>query len=195
MTKQSMGKVALLLWAPSTLCLVAFLMVDHVAPLPPPGDPASIRSAVANRWGDVAGPGATHVIYEQCSCTDRLFDHLLARGPRSGWHERVLYVGTESSRPASARARGFATMVVSREQLRREWAIDGAPVLVLTDAAGEVTYAGGYFRFPAALHPRDVPLMEQVADGAEPRELPVFGCAVDERIARQRDPFGFRAWR
>lgn len=188
-----LGQTVLLLWAPCTLCLTAFLMVDHVAPLPPPGAPDVVAAAAALAVG--SGPGVVHVIYESCSCTDRLVASLLEREPRKGWAEHIVYVGSEDDRMRSARRRGYLVSSISRDTLRQQWALDAAPVLVVKLAHGGIGYLGGYYRYPAAIHPLHDSLIARVAAGEQPRGLPVFGCAVAERLAQQRDPFGLRNWR
>lgn len=194
MTRAQIGMAALAVWAPATLVAVAFLMVDHIAPLPPPGDPHTLLEGLDAHLP----PGskrAVHVIYEHCTCTDRLFEHLLERGPTPEWAEAIVYVGTSQQRVRRSRSRGFQVVPLSRDALRLELALDAAPVLVIVDEAGRLAYLGGYFPTPAAVRPQDARFLEEVRRGGKPAELPVFGCAVDEALAQQRDPLGFRRWK
>ena len=132
-----------------------------------------------------------HVISGSCSCTDRLLTHLQARGAAHGREETIVYVGEVEPRLQTLRARGYTVRTMARTELRRGLALDGAPVLVVADNA-ELAYVGGYFQYPAAVRPLDERLIAEVAAGHAPRALPVFGCAVDAQLARQRDPLGLR---
>ena len=148
MTRQQVGFAVLVLWVPVTLLMVAFVMVDHVAPLPPPGDASTVLRAARALGSGRTGQRAVHVIYEHCSCTNRLVTHLLERGPRADWQETVLYVGEDDTVVHAAAKRGFAARRIGRSELRRGWALDGAPVLVALDETDDLAYLGGYFQFP-----------------------------------------------
>jgi len=188
--RHRLGLAALAVWAPLTPLVIATFMVDHIAPLPPLGDPCSVRRAVAARWGDSVD--VVHVIAARCSCTRGLIAHLVERGESRGRSELVLFVGPPPPGGAAIEGRGFDVEQIAREELRRDFAIDGAPVLVVRDPNGEVAYAGGYFDSPAAVHALDERILAEVQRGGRPDRLPLFGCAVDPALADERDPLGLR---
>jgi hypothetical protein len=51
-------------------------------------------------------------------------------------------------------------------------------------------YAGGYFNHPAALFPQDAGIHAELAQGATPKPLPVYGCAVSASLQKKVDPLG-----
>ncbi len=192
MIRRRLGLAVLILWAPALVVVIGLLMVEHLAPMPPPGDVDTLRAGLRQR-GEDDEHRVVHVIYEPCSCTRRLWAHLLERGPRPDLTEIILYVGDEGPRVEAARAAGFRAHVLGREALRRQFALDAAPVLAVL-AGDRVDYLGGYYDSPAAVHPRDREVIEASRAGRPPRGKPVFGCAVDEALAQRRDPLGLRRW-
>ncbi|MEO0600023.1 MAG: hypothetical protein AAF211_01225, partial [Myxococcota bacterium] len=154
------------------------------------GDLAVLQRGLDRRLGP--GPGITHVIASDCSCTRGLVRHLTDRGPSLGRRESVLFVGASLPGLDGLEARGFDLHALAPEELRTHFAIDGAPVLVVRDP-DRIVYAGGYFDLPAAIHARDQRIVAAVDAGRPPASLPLYGCAVSTELARARDPLGLRA--
>ncbi|MEN0068518.1 MAG: hypothetical protein AAGA48_40735, partial [Myxococcota bacterium] len=153
MNRQIAVRALLGAWAALLTLAIGSLMVDHLAPLPPLGNPKTIAQGLTTHLGP-AQARVVHVIAAGCSCTRGLLEHLHTRGPRRDRPEILLLIGAPDAAPTLAE-RGFTLHTLTREELRRDLAIDGAPVLLVQAADGALTYAGGYFDVPAAIHALD----------------------------------------
>jgi hypothetical protein len=188
--KDWIGKALLAGWIIVTLTGIASLSVSHMAAMPEPDEEALLTRAMLALRRDSTRIFLVHVIYAGCSCTDRLFAHLLERGPFPGTEEIVLFVGEDGLKRQSVERAGFAFATVSAEELAARYGLEAAPVLVAFDAAGRLRYAGGYYAHPSTLSPLDQSIHAQLAKDATPRPLPVFGCAVSARLQQAVDPLG-----
>jgi hypothetical protein len=177
-------------WIAVTMVGLGSMSVSHMLAMPAPDDETRMTRAMLALRHDSAEPLMIHVIYAGCSCTNRLFAHLIERGPFSGTEEIVLFVGEDRAKQQSAVQRGFAYRTISPGELTSQYGLESAPVLIAFDTAGQLRYAGGYYDHPAALAPRDESIHAQLARGAAPTPLPVFGCAVSTRLQRSVDPLG-----
>ncbi len=184
-----LGRVAVAIWAPCMLVVVSLLMVNHVIAMPGPTDLSRLETALSEH----AGPSRTlvHVIYQHCSCTRGLVRHLLERGPYPDANEVVLFVGADRELGEQMRAAGYSFQTLSRDHLVQKYGLEAAPILSILDA-GELRYVGGYYRLPAAIHPLDQALVTALDHSEKLEPLPVFGCAVSERLLDQVDPLGLQ---
>lgn len=177
-------------WAAAALMALSTIAVPHMAPMPEGSRDARTRQAL---WALRAPSGPdrlhVHVIAADCSCTDRLFAHLVRRGPFPGTDEIVLFVGSDPAKEARARAAGFRYAAVSAAQLAARFGLEAAPVLFAFDAA-RLRYAGGYFDHPSAIRPLDEAIHARLGAGESPEGLPVYGCAVSAPLRRSLDPLG-----
>jgi hypothetical protein len=187
------GTSILVIWAPVTLLVTAALMVNHVVAMPAPTEIERLTGAVlALRHPSDDRRLVVHVVADGCSCTDSLFDHLTERGPQADTDEWVVFVGEDPVRERSVRDRGFALRSTTRAGLQAEFGLEAAPILIVADRAGGLAYVGGYYRYPAAVAPLDESVLSAVGRGERPDGLPIFGCAVSERLAEQLDPLGLQ---
>lgn len=184
------GRLLLAGWALLCLLGIASLAVSHTAALPEPTKGERIAAAALALRQDPARPFLVHVISARCSCTERLFAHLLARGAFPAARELVVFVGEDPAKRAAAERAGFGFRAVAAEELAARFGLEAAPVLLAFDAAGRMRYAGGYFNHPAALFPQDESIQAQLAQGAAPKPLPVYGCAVSSALQGKVDPLG-----
>ena len=188
-----LGWSFLVVWVPVTLLLTGALMVNHVIALPEPGDVEALSAAVASlRTEGREAPLVVHIVADGCSCTDSLFQHLLDRGPRAGLDEIVLFVGDDPQRERAVLARGYRLAVTDRDALWTDFGLEAAPILVVLEPSDALTYVGGYYRFPAAVRPLDEQVLASREAGLAHDALPIFGCAVSERLAEQIDPLGLQ---
>lgn len=183
--RDRLGRAVLLVWAPLAAAVVGLLMVNHTVAMPGPEDAELLNARLA----ELRDGAVVHVVAEGCSCTDRLFQHLVERG---GEGEHLLYVGSRSDRVELARAAGYVVESIHPEDLARRWGLRAAPVLLVGGRG--VLYAGGYFRRPAALVPRTEEILTAIDAGEPPPGLPVFGCAVETELRRAADPLGLQDW-
>jgi hypothetical protein len=184
------GKLLLAGWAVLTLLAIGSLAVSHTAAMPEPARGAQLAAAALALRQDASRPFLVHVISARCSCTERLFAHLMERGPFPGTGELVLFVGEDPSKQAAAARVGFRYRALSAAELSGRFELEAAPVLLAFDAAGRMRYVGGYFRHPSAIFPQDASIHAQLARGATPAPLPVYGCAVSASLQKKVDPLG-----
>jgi hypothetical protein len=186
------ARVALWLWAPSCLVLVACLMVAHWVTLPVPEshDPRLAKGLD----GLHRGPGwlAVHVLYAECPCSQKLVRHLLDRGALPDVEETILLVGDDGSLAADAPARGYAVEVVTQVELARRFGVESAPLLAVVDPRGTVRYVGGYTPRKQGADVHDVEIVAALRRGDGAAELPLFGCAVSRELQAMLDPLNLK---
>jgi hypothetical protein len=197
-------RIGLLLWAVGTLVLSAYLLAPHLLTLPkPPAHDPRLRGAVAAMRGpgDAGRWQALHILYEGCKCSQRVLDHLIDRGPADGYAEAIAVVSDGADPEAAARARadgerargrGYRLEAVAPEALASRFGVEAAPLLVVADPAGELRYVGGYTERKQGPVVRDTRVFSELAAGKAPEPLPVFGCAVSDRLRSTVDPLGVR---
>jgi hypothetical protein len=184
------GKVLVAGWIIVTLIGLASLSLSHMAAMPEPDDAARLTRAMLALRRDATTNFLVHVIYAGCSCTERLFAHLVERGLLPGSEEIVLFVGEDPVKRQSAERVGFAFTTVSAAELAARYGLEAAPVLVAFDTTGQLRYVGGYYGHPSTVSPLDETIYAQLANGATPKPLPVFGCAVSASLQKSVDPLG-----
>lgn len=122
---------------------------------------------------------AVHVLYSGCRCSQRVADHLATSQRPSDWSEIVLWVGDDAPPPELA-AR-FDVRRVSAEDLAT-FGIEAAPSMMVLDPGGDVVYAGGYTDRKQGPVIEDRRILEDARRGRVSAPLPVFGCAVSNRL-------------
>lgn len=160
--------------------LGAGLLARHLVALPSPVAarlaPAieSLRSpSERGRWL------AVHVLYSECRCSKRVVDHIVATPRPPDWSEMVLWVGkVEPSAELTAR---FDVRRITPADLAA-YGVEGAPSLVVVSPDGRVLYAGGYTERKQGPAIEDLRIMASAKKGGTPGALPVFGCAVSDRL-------------
>ncbi|MGH8241399.1 MAG: hypothetical protein ACREXP_30890 [Steroidobacteraceae bacterium] len=177
-------------WILVTLVGLGSLSLSHMVAMPKPDPTEQLARALLDLRRDPRREFLVHVIYADCSCTERLFTHLLERGPFAHAEEIILFAGEDPAKQRSARRAGFEFLSISPALLVERYLLEAAPVLVAFDAAGRLNYLGGYFAHPAAIAPLDERLHRDLMRGGSPDPLPVFGCAVSTRLQKAVDPLG-----
>ena len=190
LNQNNVGRAALALWFVVTLVALASLMLNHVVAMPKPDDPARLRKSISALRESHDRPFLLHVIYRDCSCTNNLFSHLIARKPFDQAEEKILFVGADAKKQLAAQQAGFGFKVVAASYLREEFGIEAAPLLLVSDPDGQMRYIGGYYNHPAAIHSMDEQIYFALQAGKPVESLPLFGCAVSDRLQAAVDPFG-----
>ncbi|RYZ01280.1 MAG: hypothetical protein EOO73_36130 [Myxococcales bacterium] len=162
------------------LLVGAGLLAKHVVALPAPSTDARLSRSLGE-LRRAGGPDwlAVHVLYAECRCSQRIVAHLTTTERPRGWQEVVLWVGQAAPEPALSRA--FDVRRVSEQQLAR-WGVESAPLLVALGPDGRVAYAGGYTDRKQGPDIRDLRILSAAESGGALSSLPVFGCAVSERL-------------
>jgi hypothetical protein len=180
----SCARLAVAAWFGAMLLLGAALLAKHVVALPAPEkDDRLARSVSALRVPDARGKWlAVHVLYAECRCSQRIVAHLLSTARPTGWDETVLWVGTATPEPALSQH--YHVKRVTSAELSR-LGIEAAPLLVVVDAQDRVRYAGGYTTRKQGPVIDDLRILDAAQHSARLESLPVFGCAVSERLKRE----------
>jgi hypothetical protein len=189
------GKLALWIWAPVLFVAVGSLMASHLYELPKPAttDPVTERGLNALRQPDERERWlAVHVLYAGCRCSERILKHLLESQRPAGVAEKILLVGNASAYVNEARARGFDTELVGKQELEERFHVVGVPALAIVAPEGAIRYLGGYTELKQGPVIRDVELIETTRDGGATKTLPLLGCAVSKELQTLLDPLGLK---
>lgn len=181
MKRWSFG-ILLVLWGGGVTLAIGALMALHGVSFFPDRGLAAVSGQ--NQWA------MTHVLGEGCKCSHQVYLYLLRRGPQVGVQETVIVLGEMNEEKVQLRARGFAVDERSPAALSTERAV-GVPFLLIHSDKGDTVYAGGYatsvIRESTAL--LDLDILESLRGGKMMAELPVFGCAVSQKMKNLIDPF------
>ncbi len=170
------------LWFGAMLLLGAGLLAKHVVALPAPDkDERLSRSLRPLRRAGQAPWLAVHVMYAECRCSQRIVQHLTSTPRPAGWQEVVLWVGAAAPDPELARR--FDVRRLTQVDLAR-LGVESAPLLVALDPSDRPAYVGGYTDRKQGPDIRDLKILAEMQGQRELSSLPVFGCAVSERLQR-----------
>jgi len=188
-------RTALGLWAIIAFASTGSLAVTHLYTLPRPdrAAPALVRALAARVPASERGRvTVTHVLYAECRCSQRILQHLVSRGARHDVSESSLLVSPAPALAQQLTAAGFRTTALTPAELKSQFAIEAAPLLIVADATRHIRYLGGYTAQKQGLEIRDVAIIDRVLAGERASELPLFGCAVSRALQRIADPFGLQ---
>jgi len=178
------ARLALGVWLVGMLVLGAALLAKHVVALPAPARNPRLTRALSELGAHAAASDwlAVHVLYSECRCSQRVVAHLISTKRPEQVHEVVLWVGPLP--PAPELSQHFEVRAVQSAQLER-YGIDAAPLFIVADAAGVLRYVGGYTTRKQGPELEDLHILAQTRNGASYATLPIFGCAVSERLQRE----------
>lgn len=193
-------RVALAVWVVACLVGGAYLLAAHILTLPAPEitDLGLQRSAAAQRQPFQRGRWfVVHILDQDCVCSLRVLDHLLADPRPDGVAERIVLIAdaVRPERSAAIIARGFDLDIVTADELAARYHVEAAPLLVVIDPGDALRYVGGYTPRKQAADVRDVAVVEALRRGQPVEPLPTFGCAVGRSLSGKVDPLGLRNWK
>jgi hypothetical protein len=180
--KRQMGLTLLCFWMIAVTFVMGRIGLLHNLPFFPDKNIIAQKSA-GSLWT------MTHVLGKGCKCSEQVFNYLIKRGPQSDLEENVILLGDVPEYRAALEKRGFKVTEKNPRELATEKAI-GVPFLLINSAKGEGVYAGGYAssmideRTPLL----DLQILHSLRDGKSASELPIFGCAVSQRMQKLIDP-------
>jgi hypothetical protein len=184
-----------MLWFCGIVVLMSALAISHWFSLPRLARRDSrLAAGLAELLpNDRGGWASIHVLYTECRCSRRIFEHLRTSDRPRDLHEIVLLVGDDHDAIATQLSqRGFQVVSIPAEKLDARFGIEGAPTFVLVDPARDVRYSGGYTTRQQGPNIRDLAIVNEIRHGDEVADLPVFGCAISERLKAVFDPFATR---
>lgn len=191
--RSSVGKLLIAGWVALMSVVVTTLMAGHwlILPHPPVGEKVSWEGAT-----DDVALTAYHFLYVDCPCSRRILDRFPLRSVVAGVTEQVVLVqesaNCEQGLVDRLEAQGFKVATVTPPQLKQQFGIESAPLLVVVDRSGEIVYSGGYTFRKQGQVIQDDAVLETLARGDEIESLPVFGCAVSNDLKRLTDPLGIK---
>jgi hypothetical protein len=190
---------AFVIWVALCVVIGGYMLSSHLLTLPTPelSDLGPQRSAVAVRRSTQHGRWlAVHILDQECKCSLRVLDHLLATQRPADVVERIVLIGgARPDRMALIAAKGFDLDVVTPEQLAQRYRVQAAPLLIVIDPADTVSYVGGYTPRKQGSDVRDIAVIEALRRGEPVTPLPAFGCAVGRSLKDKIDPLGIRNWK
>ena len=174
-------------------------MVGHWISLPTPavGNPLErgahpASQLVADRtWAD-GRLRVSHFLLVDCPCSRKVLDYLVHRPPLAGVNERIVLIALGNQDLADVASENFTVELESPETLMAKYGVESAPLMIVDDAHGIIRYAGGYTSRKQGLDYQDQTIVRQLLSGAEVDPLPLYGCAVSQRLKQLVDPFGLK---
>ena len=179
--RNGLGRTILLVWFGGLTMLAAGLLARHLIALPAP----SATELLGKRLSSLASPTpsyvAVHVLSSECPCSQRVVHHLVDTDRPPGWHEVVLWVGDLP--PAPELVAKFDVRKLTAAELAA-LGIEAAPILIAIDPSGRIRYSGGYTDRKQGAVFHDLDALAAVRGPTDLVALPVFGCAVSERLQK-----------
>ncbi len=190
-------RALLIVWAVFLSAVCSTFLGSHLVALPQPErDDTALAAAIADhrRVQDSGQWMVLHVLYGECPCSRKIADEIVrADRPRpAGISETVLFIGEDRRLADAALAAGFRVDELTHEQLKAQWHVEAAPLLIVADPLGVVRYVGGYTSRKQGPDVRDIAIIEDLQANTEVDVLPLFGCAVSQALQAAVDPLGLR---
>lgn len=166
-------------------------MASHLVSMPTPQNVENFIKKIKNNYYKNDGRAViVHTIYEKCSCTNSLLKHLVERGLQASSHEVVFVIGSRAPFETELSAKGFSVFKMKQQDFVKEFGIEAAPLLTLINSKGDLMYMGGYFKTSEARISTDQDIIQRALIEGQPyKPLPLYGCAVSDRLQKYIDPF------
>ncbi len=182
-------------WAAGLSVVMASLLVGHWVTLPrPAADDARLKAGLASlSWGSESPRWRLHhVLYAGCDCSRDVLERLLDSERPSAVDELVLLVGQDALVEQRCAARGLRVERLTPDALRQRFAVESAPLLVITAPDGSTRYCGGYTDRRRGLALQDTDVLARLRRGELVQPLPVYGCGVSSSLKDALDPLGLK---
>ena len=190
MTKDTLGKIFLVLWIIIVSTVISFQMAGHLLTMPIPKNLEKMSEKIDELKGSKSITGL-HIVFDKCSCTNSLINSLLRNPSKSEVDEFVLWVGTKESlgvtRETNLSKLGYNIIYLTPETLKHRFGVEVAPILVLKEGE-DLRYLGGYYDRPGSTQSYEKEIIEAVLTRKIPKSLPVYGCAVSQDLQKIIDP-------
>lgn len=192
------------IWAILLTLVCSSLMVGHWVSLPTPAVGSTLERAAFQGQSRIDARSTlvrlpaedrwlvSHFLYADCPCSRKVLDYIVHRQPLAGVHERIVLIGHPPLEELQAAQAKFSVELISPEALLAQYGVESAPLLVVADRNGTIKYAGGYTRRKQGLDYQDQSIVRQLMAGGQVDPLPLYGCAVSQRLKRIVDPMGLK---
>lgn len=190
-SKNYFGKVFIVIWIVVITVVMSLQMASHLVSMPIPENIDNFLNKIKKSYYKDDGRAViVHAIYEKCSCTNSLLKHLVERGLQPLSQEVIFVIGSEAPYESELVAKGFSVFKMKQDEFVNEFGIEAAPLLTLINNKGELKYMGGYFKTSEARVSTDQEIIQKaLIEDKPPEPLPLYGCAVSDRLQKYIDPF------
>jgi hypothetical protein len=197
--RRVVGISGFIAWLVVTTLVAVTFMAEHWTSLPRPNtdDQQLHRGLDTLRTASMVGRWhAVHVLYAECRCSKRVLDHLLDTQRPTDLAETILLVVDDEREPTTLLERfrdtRFSYRIVNRTQLKDQFHIQAAPLLIVLDPADAISYSGGYSQRKADQQLRDLEIVAELRASRPADPLPIFGCGVSRELQQSLDPLGIK---
>lgn len=193
--KTFLVRIGFALWALLTLVIVGTLMVGHWYTLPKPDkDDVGLTHAIDELRGPAEQESwmAVHVLYTECRCSQRVFDHIFSSDRLKSVSEKILLVGADAEIEKRAQQSGFQVTVLTPVQLQEQFSLQAAPLLLVVNPQGAIVYSGGYTKRKQGPDNQDIEIITSLMAEKTPQELPLYGCGTSAELQNLLDPLGIK---
>lgn len=190
--KGLLSRFALFIWAGLLTVTISYLMVGHWVSLPNSQPVLDNDQVVRIKMDLVSQLHVQHILSQSCPCSHRIAKHLASRWPIPSVAEQIVVVESPNDTTSMVFPEAYTVRRISADQLMKEYAIESAPLLLVTDSNGNVVYSGGYTARKQGYEIRDYEIISSLLRGESVETLPIYGCAVSKRLRRTVDPLGLK---
>ena len=195
----SLSNLAIPLWVVTLTLVCSSLMVGHWISLPTPAVGSQLERGThyaheskADWTLEDGRLRVSHFLFADCPCSRKVLDYLVHRPPLAAVDERIVLIALPNQPLVEVATGSFAVELESPETLMAKYGVESAPLMIVDDAQGIIRYAGGYTSRKQGLDYQDQTIVRQLLSGAEVDPLPLYGCAVSQRLKQMVDPFGLK---
>ncbi len=134
--------------------------------------------------------GMIHILTEECGCSQIIAEYLIERKATPGISESVMFLGDSKTYEQSLSKSGFK--ILKSKNIKSY--IEGVPLLIIHNKAGEIKYSGGYAKTMVTpiTKIQDLALLEQIKNKTAPENFHIQGCAVAKNLQKELDPLGLK---
>lgn len=164
---------------------ISILMAQHNLPF---SIDVKTPSQIIKTLSDKDHLSVTHILSAKCKCSKRVGRHLEETLRPEFLQETIVIVDGTLPNETELSKKGFKLSHISVADLKTQFNLEAAPVLLVSDSSGELKYSGGYKNIDEMDH-RDLEIVSEVKGGSKVVALPVLGCALSPALKTAMDPF------
>lgn len=129
-----------------------------------------------------------HILGSQCKCSKKIAAYLAESKRPSSAKEIIVSVDGHLGNEATLVEKGFIVQQISAVELKEQFNLDSAPVMLVNNRWGKLKYTGGYKKWDDSEY-RDLEILNRLNLDEDVAAYPVFGCALSSSLKNSIDPF------
>lgn len=177
------------LWFVIVSVPMSMLMAQHNLPFSiNVKTPTQIIKTLSNNIDQIY---VTHILSAKCKCSKRVGRYLEETMRPANVRESIVVVDGTLPNEAELVKKGFQVIHLSVAELKNQFNLEAAPVLLVSNSEGHTKYSGGYKGLDEIDH-RDLEVINQVKAGRATIAFPVLGCALSPALKTAMDPFNLK---